>query len=111
MSRRFQPDAGYEIFLYLLVQTRTDQDVSQEELATRLGLSPAQVAPFESGEKPLHFVQTREWCLALRVSFLEFMIELDAALSTDATLFPDDTKPLSTDADPTDADQNEGGTQ
>jgi transcriptional regulator with XRE-family HTH domain len=101
MSRRFQPDAGYRIFLDLLVQTRTDQDVTPEELATRLELSPAQVAAFESGEKQLHFVQTREWCQALGVSFLEFMIELDAALSTDATLFPDDTN----------AGQTEGGAQ
>jgi transcriptional regulator with XRE-family HTH domain len=108
MSRRFQPDAGYRVFLYLLVQTRTDQDVTLEELAKRLELSPAQVAAFESGEKQLHFVQTREWCQALGFSFLEFMIELDAALATDATLFPDDTESLSTD---TDADQTEGGDQ
>jgi transcriptional regulator with XRE-family HTH domain len=81
MSRRFQPDASYQVFLDLLVQTRTDQDVTREELATRLELSPAQVAAFESGEKQLHFVQTREWCQALGVTFLDFMINLDREIT------------------------------
>ncbi len=88
MSRRFQPTASYQIFLDLLVKERTDRNVSQEELATRLGLSPAQAAAFELGHKQLDFVQTRQWCQALGASFLDFMVNLDreitAQLPTDS---------------------------
>jgi transcriptional regulator with XRE-family HTH domain len=100
MSRRLQPDAGYRVFLDLLVQTRTDQGVSLEELAERLELLPAQVAAFESGEKPLHFVQTREWCQALGVTFLDSMINLDREVTAQLPA-----------ASALDADQTEGGDQ
>lgn len=78
---RFQPTPAYRIFLELLVKARTDRGVSPEELATRLGLSPAQVAAFELGKRQLDFVQTRQWCLALGASFLDFMVKLDREIT------------------------------
>lgn len=102
MSRRFQPDGNYRVFLDLLVQTRTDAGVTPEELATRLELSTEQVAAFELGQRQLDFVQTREWCLALGVSFLDFMVKLDCEITAQ---LPDAfTVPAAPDAE-----QNEGG--
>ncbi len=77
---RFKPTPDYRIFLELLVKARTERNVSPEELASGLSLSPAQVAAFELGQRQLDFVQTREWCLALGVSFLDFMVQLDQAI-------------------------------
>ncbi len=81
MSRRFTPTADYLLFLHQLIQERRERNVSQEELATRLDLSPAQVAKYEMGERQLNFVQTREWCQALGVPFLEFMVRLDEEIT------------------------------
>ncbi len=81
MSRRFTPTADYLLFLHQLIQARRDASVTQEELAKRLDLSPAQVAKYEMGERQLNFVQTREWCQALGVPFLEFMVQLDREIS------------------------------
>lgn len=81
MSRRFQPTSAYRLFLLHLIQARRDAGVSTEELATRLELSPAQIAAFELGHKQIDFVQTREWCVALGVSFLDFMVNLDREIT------------------------------
>lgn len=89
MSRRFTPTGDYLIFLELLVQARRDAGVSKEELATRLSLSPAQVAAFESGERQIDFVQTRQWCIALGVPFLDFMVQLDREITAQLSDAPD----------------------
>ena len=78
---RFQPTASYRLFLQLLVKARTDQSISQEELANRLEISPAQIAAFESGQRQIDLVVTREWCLALGVPFLDFMVQLDREIT------------------------------
>lgn len=101
---RFQPTPAYRLFLALLVKARTDASVTQEELANRLGIAPAQVAAFESGAQQLDFVQTREWCQALGVSFLDFMVKLDREI---AAQLPDAFTTSAPDADP--PEQTEGG--
>ena len=104
MSRRFTPTADYLLFLHQLIQERRDASVSQEELAKRLDLSPAQVAKYESGERQLNFVQTRDWCVALGVSFLDFMVKLDQEITAQQ---PDAETPKA-DAEQTDADDPYG---
>ena len=111
MSRRFTPAEDYLLFLELLVQARRDRGVSTAELAHKLDLAPDQVAAFENGERQIDFVQTREWCLALGVPFLEFMVQLDREISapflqgeTAATQTPD----ADADAEQTDADDPYG---
>jgi transcriptional regulator with XRE-family HTH domain len=78
---RFQPTPAYRIFLDLLVKERQTRNVTQDELAGRLALSHTQIAAFENGQKQLDFVQTREWCLALGVTFLDFMVQLDREIT------------------------------
>ncbi len=114
MSRRFTPAEDYLLFLELLVQARRDRGVSTAELAHKLDLAPDQVAAFENGERQIDFVQTREWCLALGVPFLEFMVQLDREISapflqgeTAATETPDADADAEH-AEPTDADDPYG---
>ena len=78
---RFQPTPAYRIFLQLLVKERQGRNVTQDELAGRLELSPAQVAALESGKQQIDFVQTRKWCQALGVTFLDFMVQLDREIT------------------------------
>ncbi len=87
---RFKPTPSYTLFLDMLTQERLDRGVSIEELATRLELTPAQVQSFERGERQLDFVQTRHWCIALGVPFLDFMLRLDAAITAQSS---DDQEP------------------
>ncbi len=84
---RFTPTPSYTLFLNMLVQERSDRGVSTEELAQRLELTPAQVQSYETGQRQLDFVQTRHWCIALGVPFLDFMLRLDAAITAQ---LPDD---------------------
>lgn len=107
MSRRFTPTASYLLFLHKLIQERRDRNVSQEELVNRLGIATQMVAKYENGERQLDFVQTREWCQALGVSFLDFMIKLDEEITAQLS-----QNELSDAAAPdADADQTEGGAQ
>lgn len=82
MSRRFTPTPAYRIFLDLLVKERQTRNVTQDELAGSLSLSPAQIAAFESGQRQIDIVQTMEWCQALGASFSDFMVQLDAEITT-----------------------------
>ncbi len=73
---RFQPTAGYNLFLKRLVQARTERGISIPELSDRLGLPVAEIAAFEAGESPLDFVQTHAWCRALDVPSTEFVLKV-----------------------------------
>ncbi len=86
---RFKPTPSYTLFLDMLIQERTQRGVSIEELAKRLELTPAQVQAYESGHKQIDFVQTRHWCLALGVPFLDFMLRLDAAITAQPSNEPE----------------------
>ncbi len=110
MSRRFTPTASYLLFLHQLIQARRDRNVSQDELAKRLDLSPAQVAKYEMGERQLNFIQTREWCVALGVSFLEFMVKLDEEITAQLSQneLSESAETPNADAEPTDADDPYG---
>ena len=100
MSRRFRPDAHYRIFLDLLIQAREERSLTREELANRLDLSPIQITALELGQRQIDFVLTMEWCDALDIPFLGFMIQLDAAISN---------APVEQTDEPTDADPTQGG--
>jgi transcriptional regulator with XRE-family HTH domain len=73
---RFTPSPGYRLFLTRLVEARTSRDLTIEQLADRLGLPATLIAAYEAGEKPLDFVQTRTWCLALDVDFTDFVLQV-----------------------------------
>lgn len=49
-----------------LKKLRTDQDVTQKELARRLGKPQSYVSKFEAGERKLDFVEVLDVCEALK---------------------------------------------
>ncbi len=92
MSQRrpsFTPTPAYRLFLKSLIQTRIDRGFSIEQLAELIGITPKQVASFESGAVPLTFIDVRNWLLALDMPFTQFTQQMEEVL--DSTLEQDET--------------------
>ena len=71
----------YEKFLQLLRQARETADVTQVDLAGKLGISQSHLSKMERGELRLDVIQTREICLALGTSLPSLVSELEQLLS------------------------------
>ncbi len=67
----------YEVFLSCLRSARERQGLTQVEVAERLGETQSFISKCERGERRLDIVETRNFCRALRVSFVEFVSEYD----------------------------------
>jgi transcriptional regulator with XRE-family HTH domain len=78
LKATFSPE--YETFLSLLKQSRLDQGLSQVELAERLGVNQSVVSKNERGERRMDVLELRDWCLAVRVPFPQFVAALDDKL-------------------------------
>ena len=78
LKATFSPE--YETFLAMLKQSRLDQSLSQVELATRLGVHQSVVSKSERGERRMDVLELRDWCLAVRTPFPEFVAALDGKL-------------------------------
>lgn len=72
------PWAKHQVLLReLLRETRTAQNLTQAELAQRLGKPQSYISKTESGERRLDFVETREFCLACGESFPDFVARFE----------------------------------
>jgi len=60
---------------------REDKGLSQRELGRRLGVHHNFVSSCEMGDRALNIIEVRAWCVALGISFPEFVGELDALLT------------------------------
>lgn len=72
--------AEYDRFRDLLRTVREDAGVSQSGLAERIGWTQTQISKCERGERRLDLIETRRWCLALDVSFVDFVSLLESKL-------------------------------
>ncbi|MEN1706038.1 MAG: helix-turn-helix transcriptional regulator [Planctomycetota bacterium] len=74
----------YDRFRELLIELRSDRDLTQTDLARRLGdgWTQTKVSKCERGERRLDIIEVRRWCHALGVSFPEFAKMLHGALPT-----------------------------
>lgn len=72
---------AYQQLLSLLRSKRLDRGITQEELASRLGVSQGIVSKIETHERRLDLIELREICLALGISFPEFVMEFDTNLT------------------------------
>ena len=63
----------YDDFRHLLRVVREEVDVTQVELATRLGWTQTMVSKAELGERRLDLVETTWWCDALGISIERFV--------------------------------------
>lgn len=72
---------AYQQLLSLLRSKRLDRGITQEELASRLGVGQGIVSKIETHERRLDLIELREICLALGISFPEFVMEFDTNLT------------------------------
>ena len=72
---------AYQQLLSLLRTKRLDKGITQEELASRLGVGQGIVSKIETHERRLDLIELREICLALGISFPEFVKEFDNNLT------------------------------
>ena len=72
---------AYQQLLSLLRTKRLDRGITQEELASRLGVGQGIVSKIETHERRLDLIELREICLALGISFPEFVMEFDTNLT------------------------------
>ena len=70
----------YSIMLRLLKETRKKLNVSQVELAERLGQSQSFVSKCERGERRMDVIQLRTVCHALGTNLPDFVNALEAKL-------------------------------
>ena len=61
-----------DTFLQLLKDLRLDKNLTQTELANRLGFPQSYVSKYETGERRLDFVETANVCEALGVTIQQF---------------------------------------
>lgn len=63
---------AHDIFRLLLKQLRAAKDLTQAQLADRLGLPQSYVSKYETGERRLDFIETATVCDALDIRLDEF---------------------------------------
>lgn len=71
---------AYQLLLQHLKSKRIDRGITQEQLASRLGVGQGIVSKIETHERRLDVIELREICLALGISFPEFVTEFDKYL-------------------------------
>lgn len=69
----------YKLFLEMLRDARETANLTQEEIATRLGESQSFVSKCERGERRLDVVELRSWCAALGTPYHGFLMRFDQA--------------------------------
>jgi len=74
------------VLLKLLHDARVQADVTQEELAVRLGITQSEVSKFERGQRSMDMLQLRAWLSALGVPLDAFAELLDSELEALAPL-------------------------
>ena len=73
--------AEYAQLLRLLRETREKANVTQTELAERLGRSQSFVTKFERGDRRLDAIQLRTICQVLGTDLVSFVAELERRLT------------------------------
>lgn len=71
---------AYQLLLQFLRSKRIDKGITQEQLASRLGVGQGIVSKIETHERRLDVIELREICLALGISFPEFITKFDEYL-------------------------------
>lgn len=66
----------YFELLLLLRKKRLDAELSQKELAKRLGVKRSFIGKTERGERRIDVIELQALCKALGIDFIEFMTEL-----------------------------------
>jgi len=70
----------YSLFLELLRKARESKDLTQTEVAERLGQTQSFVSKVERGERRLDIVELRAFCAALGIGFTNFIARIEKTL-------------------------------
>ena len=62
----------HDTFRFLLKELRSAKNLTQSQLAERLGLPQSYVSKYETGERRLDFIETASVCIALGIKLTEF---------------------------------------
>lgn len=63
----------YKVLIGMLRSEREAKHVTQEELASRLGVNQAVVSKIETCERRIDYIELRQVCGALGISILSFL--------------------------------------
>lgn len=74
--------AAQEHLKDLLRQIRVDADLSQRDLARKLGQPQSFISKYESGERRLDPLELRQVCEAVGITLVEFARRLDRAIQS-----------------------------
>lgn len=69
-----------KVFRELLKELRLARDLTQAQVAERLGLPQSYVSKYETGERRLDFVETVFVCEALEISVQQFAVAFASRL-------------------------------
>lgn len=73
-------EAPYKLLLELIRAARRAADVTQVELAKKLGADQSFVSKYERGERRLDVVELRAICHALEIDFTGFLADFEQKL-------------------------------
>jgi transcriptional regulator with XRE-family HTH domain len=71
----------YQSFLRILRQVREEAELSQQELARRLGRTQSFVSKCERGERRIDVVELRHFCRAMKMSLGDFVKRLEGKIT------------------------------
>jgi transcriptional regulator with XRE-family HTH domain len=73
-------DAVYQVLIDCLRAARQSSNVTQVELASRLGTDQSYVSKYERAERRLDIIEVRSICKALGISFTGFISSFETEL-------------------------------
>ncbi len=73
--------AEHLILQNLLKNLRKEANLSQQELAQRIGKPQSFVSKYEAGERRLDMIELRHICKALDLSLIDFILRLENMLT------------------------------
>lgn len=76
-------DNDYKLLINILRNKREGKGLTQGQLAERLGITQAIVSKIETYERRIDVIELRKICLALDISFVDFIIETEKLLNND----------------------------
>lgn len=72
---------AYQELLNLLRDKRIENGITQEQLATALGVRQGIISKIETHERRIDIIELRKICHALGISFKDFIVQLDNTLT------------------------------
>jgi transcriptional regulator with XRE-family HTH domain len=73
-------EASYRLLLKRIRRVRRAADITQAELAEKLGTDQSFVSKYERGERRLDVVELRTICQALGIDFVDFLSDFEKEL-------------------------------